>query len=76
MQQVVGQRKQSRLKKVLTLAREKRIIANDDVQLALTVSDATATRYLAELVKFGSLRRISRDGGTRYEPSDGANSAV
>ena len=66
MQQVVSQRKQARLEKVVALAREKGSIANDDVQLLLNVSDSTATRYLRELAKIGRLTATGKRGRVRY----------
>lgn len=68
MQQIVGLRKQERINKVLTHARDKRSIKNDDVQKLLRVSDATATNYLRELVKKGKLRKTGVGKGTKYEP--------
>lgn len=49
-------------------AREKGSIGNDEAQALLRVSDATATRYLAELVKTGRLRATGRTSGRRYQP--------
>ncbi len=46
---------------------EKKSITNDQVEKLLHVSDATATRYLAQLVKDGKLKRIGKDGSSRYE---------
>ena len=37
-------------------------IANDDVQKALSISDATATRYLDELEKIGVIRQVGKTG--------------
>jgi DeoR/GlpR family transcriptional regulator of sugar metabolism len=67
MQRVVGARKQARLEKVVVLAAEKRVVTNDDVQKLLRVSDATATRYLNELVRQGRLKRSGVRAGTRCE---------
>lgn len=61
-------RKRASLDKILQLAAKKKSIKNDDVEKLLRVSDATASRYLAQLVKDGKLRRSGIRGGGRYEP--------
>ncbi|MDP4001734.1 MAG: hypothetical protein Q8P69_01670 [bacterium] len=71
-------RKRAKLAKIVKMVQEKRSfeqaqdksITNDDVQKFLRVSDATATRYLSELVRQGKLRRVGTTSGTRYEPFD------
>jgi len=67
-------RKRKKLEKILGLARQKTAagaeqgkITNNDVQKLLRVSDATATRYLSQLVKEGKLKPISRRGGAFYQ---------
>lgn len=55
-------KRQEHLEKVLAIARQKGEIANDDVQKALAVSDATAERYLAELEKQGKLEQVGERG--------------
>ena len=55
--------KQENLEKVLGLARSRGEIANDDVEQALSVSDATAERYLQELEEQGKLEQIGGAGG-------------
>jgi len=62
----VGKRK--KLDKVLALAQQKRSVTNDDVQKALRVSDATATRYLSQLVKEGKLKMVGHPKHASYEP--------
>lgn len=59
-------RKQAKLEKVMVLARERGQITNDSVQKLLRVSDATASRYLAQLVKSGRLRQAGIRGGAVY----------
>lgn len=59
--------KKKKLDKVMALAQQKRTITNNDVQLALRCSDATATRYLNQLVKEGKLKMVGNDGSSRYE---------
>ncbi|OGJ43256.1 hypothetical protein A3I58_03895 [Candidatus Peregrinibacteria bacterium RIFCSPLOWO2_02_FULL_39_10] len=61
-------RKQAKLEKIMVLARSKGQVTNDDAQKLLRVSDATATRYLSELVKNGRLRVEGRTSGRRYLP--------
>lgn len=46
---------------------EQEKITNDNVQKLLHCSDATAARYLRELVKQGRLKMISSRGGAFYE---------
>ena len=65
-------RKKAKLEKIMKLAQEKRSITNDQVQKLLRVSDATATRYLSELVRQTRLRRLGANGSTRYEPFNGS----
>ena len=54
------------LEKVMALAAEKGEVTNDDVQYALKVSDATATRYLEELERQGRMVQVGRGKGTVY----------
>lgn len=63
-------RKKAKLEKIVALAANKRSVTNDDVQKHLRISDATATRYLTQLVGEGRLRRIGKDGSTHYEPAN------
>lgn len=57
----------SRRDKVLALFGSKAEITNDDVQKALCVSDATATRVLDEMEKSGYLIQIGDTGsGVTY----------
>lgn len=60
-------RKRAKLEKILVLAKAKRSIKNDDVEKLLKVSDATATNYLAQLVREGKLKRSGIRAGTVYE---------
>ena len=62
-------RKRKKLDKILELARQKTTatagqgkITNNDIEKLLRVSDATATRYLSQLVKEG---RLTRQGNPR-----------
>jgi len=48
--------------KVLALFAQKPEISNDDVEVALGVSDATATRVLDELEKSGELVQVGSTG--------------
>lgn len=66
-------RKKAKLEKIVKLATEKGSITNDHVEKLLRVSDATATRYLAQLVKEGRLRKVGPDGRARYESVSGSN---
>lgn len=61
-------RKRTKLEKIMALAAKKRSITNDDIEKLLRVSDATATRYLAELVRQGRLKPSGVRGSAKYEP--------
>ena len=61
-------RKKAKLEKIVKLAQTKSSITNDDVQKLVRVSDATATRYLSELVRQNRLKRVGKTTTTRYEP--------
>ena len=76
MRAVVHAKKLARLEKIIVLAAEKCVIENNDVEKLLKVSDATATRYLNELVKTGRLKRSGVRFHERYEPLGGSNSAM
>lgn len=41
-------------------------VANNDIETLLDVSDATATRYLEELEKEGSVRQVGKTGKYVY----------
>ena len=63
-------RKQAKLKKIMVFAKAQGGVTNDQVQKLLRVSDATASRYLAQLVKSGRLRLVKAVGrGARYTPA-------
>ncbi len=59
--------KQKKLDKLIQFAQEKKIVANDDVQKLLRVSDATATRYLVKLVQQGRLARVGSPRDAKYQ---------
>ncbi|MBI4812542.1 hypothetical protein HY798_03870 [Candidatus Falkowbacteria bacterium] len=61
-------RKQAKLEKIMVFAKARGDITNDQAQKLLRVSDATASRYLAQLVKSGRLRATGRASATRYTP--------
>ncbi|MDD5032156.1 MAG: winged helix-turn-helix transcriptional regulator [Patescibacteria group bacterium] len=60
-------RKRKKLEKILELARGKGKITNNDIQKLLRVSDATATRYLSQLVKEGKLTRFGPANNPFYQ---------
>jgi hypothetical protein len=60
-------RKCAKLEKIMVLVGTKGKITNDDVQKLLRCSDATATRYLAELVKQGKLMPSGKGPASVYE---------
>ena len=54
--------------KILKLLEERGEVANNDVEVLLSVSDATATRYLDELEKDGNIKQIGKTGHyTHYQ---------
>ena len=59
--------KQRKLEKIIQLAEKKQTITNDDVQMLLRVSDATATRYLVNLVQQGHLTRVGGPRDAKYQ---------
>jgi hypothetical protein len=59
--------KQKKLDKIIVLAEKKKLIANEDVQNILYVSDATATRYLVKLVQQGRLSRVGNPRDAKYQ---------
>ena len=67
MREVVQTKRRERLEKVVALALQKRAITNNDVERLLKVSDATATRYLGQLVKEDRLKRTGAPKRPRYE---------
>ncbi len=50
------------VKKVLNMAQVQDKITNNDVENALGISDATATRYLEELEQEGKIQQVGREG--------------
>ena len=63
-------RKQAKLEKIMVFAKAQGGVTNDQAQKLLRVSDATATRYLAQLTKSGRLRLVKAVGrGARYTPA-------
>ncbi len=65
---VIQFRKKAKLEKITKLALVKKSITNDQVEKLLRVSDATASRYLLQLLKEGRLKKVGPDGRARYEP--------
>ena len=56
--------KQARIDKVLMEVKAKGGITNDEVQVLLGVSDATAERYLEKLEKEGKIAQVGESGRT------------
>ena len=66
-QATIQLRIQKKLVKVMTLFAKQTEITNDEVEKLLHVSDATATRYLAELEQRGKIRQVGTTGrGVKY----------
>jgi hypothetical protein len=60
-------RKQKKLNKILDYAGKNGRVNNDQVEKLLRVSDATASRYLRELVKNGQLTLAGKGRGAYYQ---------
>lgn len=64
---VLKSQRQAKLEKIMTLFEKKDRITNDEVEKLLHCSDATALRYLNELVKQGKIQRVGKTGsGVEY----------
>ena len=60
-------RREKKLVKIMGLFAKQTAVTNDEVEELLHVSDATATRYLAELEKRGRLKQVGTTGrGVSY----------
>lgn len=59
---VIQGRKRVKLEKILTEITKKGSVTNDQVEKLLHVSDATATRYLAQLEKEGKVQQVGKTG--------------
>lgn len=63
----IQSKKRKKLDKILVLLDEKKNIGNDDVEKLLHVSDATATRYLNQLEREGTIIQVGKTGqSVRY----------
>ena len=59
--------KQKNLDKIMAELEKRGKITNDEVEKLLRCSDATATRYLEELIKQGKIKRVGKTGaGVEY----------
>jgi hypothetical protein len=59
-------RKKRKLDKIMKFVAERGSITNDQAEKLLHVSDATATRYLHQLVQKGSLKRNGMTSDSKY----------
>lgn len=59
--------KQKKLDKIIQFAQKKKIVANEDIQMLLHVSSATATRYLVKLVQQGRFARVGNPRDAKYQ---------
>lgn len=64
-----AQKTAQRIETILKFATKRKHITNDDVQKLLRISDATATRYLARLVKEGKLTKTGNRRAAIYRIS-------
>ena len=55
-------KKQANLDKIITELEKRGTITNDEVEKLLHCSDATASRYLLELVKQGKIKKVGTTG--------------
>lgn len=63
---VQSKEKEENIKRLKGHISNKKKITNNEVERFLGVSDATATRYLEELEREGSLEQIGREGRNVY----------
>jgi Mn-dependent DtxR family transcriptional regulator len=63
---VRGRQAHERMERVMDIAREKGMIDNVGVRLALRVSRTSATRYLSELVREGRLTHHRKGNNVEY----------
>ena len=68
LKEKLGLRTQKRLDKIMDYARKKGSVTNDEAEKLLHVSDATATRYLSNLVKQGKLKPAGKTKDIKYSP--------
>lgn len=62
-------RRDQKLEKILQCARERGKITNNEVQILIGTTDATARRYLVALVSKGRLKKVGGEGrGVHYVP--------
>lgn len=59
---VIQSRKRKKLDRIMEEIIKRGGIANDEVEKLLHVSDATATRYLAQLEKEGKIQQVGKTG--------------
>ena len=58
---------QKKLDKIIMFAQKKKIVVNEEIQMLLHVSSATATRYLVKLVQQGRLARVGNPRDAKYQ---------
>lgn len=58
--------KVNNLRMVLEMFNSREKVVNDDVEKALSVSDATATNYLEELEREGKIKQVGTTGQNVY----------
>lgn len=61
-----AKKKEDNLSRILEFSKEKKIFSNDDIRDLLHVSQSTATNYLSELTRRGSIKREGKRGGAKY----------
>jgi|SRR3989344_3314417 len=67
MEKISGN-KEKNLNQIIDFARSRGSVTNEEIQNLLRISEGTTSRYLAELVKSGRLRKFGADPlSTTYE---------
>ena len=61
-----AEEKQRNKTKILELLENRGRLANDQIEQALSISDATATRYLEELEQEGKIKQVGQTGKHVY----------
>jgi len=62
----IDSKKQASKEAILDILEERGKVANQEIEKALDISDATATRYLQELTKEGKIKKQGEGKGVYY----------
>ncbi|MDO8657278.1 MAG: hypothetical protein Q7K55_00955, partial [Candidatus Levybacteria bacterium] len=61
-----AKKKENNLNKISEFSKDKKTFSNDEIRDLLHVSQSTATNYLSELTRRGSIKRKGKRGGAKY----------